>query len=695
MAKYQITAPDGANYEIEAPDSATEQEVLSYAQSQWQQPQQVEQPKKIDPTQGFKTTLQFGPLDTGVELPESVSVGLAGMGKRFRDIGTLGAAPAQSGDTQLMARPAATVGAIGADLATALAGGRALAGIGGAMGRAGAIPAAIGRSLAMPKTAIQAGLGGLGYGLATTQGDITDRATAGAFGLAGGMALPTLQAAGRVTKALVRPLTKTGQQKIAGEILQRFAGQNADDLMRAAQQAPELVPGSVPTLAEATGNQGIATLQAGLTTAEPTFANALAQRQAAQRAARMASLQSIAGDDVARQAAIQARKQASAQAYAQVSKSSALADPARTVNLIDRIVQTNPANKALVTPLQQIRESLFEPYPLVERGSDAWSNLTATLGKRMSSSDSQAIRDARVVMDRIRKGSIDSAEALSQLKGITATSKTAQEAIESAKGFIKTPDFVLRQSPQHLKSAVDNIKTLMANQDNKTILRELQTVKKSLSHQISKVEPAYLQAEKAFAKGSIPINQMDIGQALANKLAPGLADFGATTRETAATYGAAMRNADELARKALGFKRAKIENVLTPDQMRSATGVAQDLARKAFSEDLARGLGSNTAKNLATKNLLRQVAGPLGLPESFAESQFLGPIVKPIDWVYGNMAGGAMDALSQSLLDPRIAQQAVAAASQGPGLLGRGYIAAQPWLSPALMTIPASFQSGQ
>lgn len=38
MAKYEITSPDGAVYEIEAPDNAKESEVLAYAQSQFNQP---------------------------------------------------------------------------------------------------------------------------------------------------------------------------------------------------------------------------------------------------------------------------------------------------------------------------------------------------------------------------------------------------------------------------------------------------------------------------------------------------------------------------------------------------------------------------------------------------------------------------------------------------------------------------------
>jgi hypothetical protein len=50
MAIYEITAPDGQVYEVNAPDDATEQQVLQYAQSQFQtQPAQVAQPQQTQP----------------------------------------------------------------------------------------------------------------------------------------------------------------------------------------------------------------------------------------------------------------------------------------------------------------------------------------------------------------------------------------------------------------------------------------------------------------------------------------------------------------------------------------------------------------------------------------------------------------------------------------------------------------------
>lgn len=69
MAKFVITGPDGAKYQINAPDDATEEQVLAYAQSQFKKPEQTKE--KFDPTEGMSGTDKF----------------LAGMGKAFTDIG--------------------------------------------------------------------------------------------------------------------------------------------------------------------------------------------------------------------------------------------------------------------------------------------------------------------------------------------------------------------------------------------------------------------------------------------------------------------------------------------------------------------------------------------------------------------------------------------------------------------------------
>lgn len=94
--------------------------------------------------------------------------------------------------------------------------------------------------------------------------------------------------AGKATKSFVQPFTESGQKAIAGSILHRFAQGGPTTL-----NVAELVPGSLPTLAEASGNAGLAGLQRGARDINP---NAFVAREQANASARGALFDDVAGD---------------------------------------------------------------------------------------------------------------------------------------------------------------------------------------------------------------------------------------------------------------------------------------------------------------------------------------------------------------------------------------------------------------
>lgn len=166
---------------------------------------------------------------------------------------------------------------------------------------------------------------------------------------------------------------------------------------------------------------------------------------------------------------------------------------------------------------------------------------------------------------------------------------------------------------------------------------------------LEKSIPEYAAAKAAFAEKSVPINRMEIGQALMNKAAPALADFGALGRETAATYATALRNGDALAAKATGFPGAKMESVLAPDQMATVTAVAQDLARKANAQDLGRGVGSDTFQKLAMNN----IAAQSGMPRAVGGLLDLPGVSRATSWIYRDSDQKMQGLLADALLDPK------------------------------------------
>ena len=126
----------------------------------------------------------------------------------------------------------------------------------------------------------------------------------------------------------------------------------------------------------------------------------------------------------------------------------------------------------------------------------------------------------------------------------------------------------------------------------------VENVKKSLLNWMATKNPSYELARSTFAQQSQPINQMQVGQYLENKLVPAMSDQGASPGQRAALYAQALRDAPGTLKRATGQPRyEELGDVLSPTQVRSAQNVGADLGRTAEHDRLAR-LGSSKAREL-------------------------------------------------------------------------------------------------
>lgn len=492
-----------------------------------------------------------------------------------------------------------------------------------------------------------------------TQAAMVNPEDAGTGALVGGVIPGVAQVAGyggRTLKALTQPFYDKGQNQIIGNLLRNAAAGNADDVASRMLNAKPLVPGSNPTAGQVSNNAGIAALERTAEAIDPT---AYAANRTAQAQARNVALEGLKGTDDAYSAAVTARNKATSPLYAQVAKSDALADPGRTVNLIDKIVSANPKREALVNALKTVRNTMFDEYPLTQRGADGWKVINDNLGgKGISGPDFDALKLARTVMDRVKKGAIDDATALEQLKGIKASGQRASEAIELAKSHIKTPDYVVTQSPQALQSASKNIGDMInakgpnGSRVNEAIVRELSIIKKSLDNQIGKAEPAYKAAQQTFAAESGPINQMDVARKIADKAVNPV-----TENINPVQFAKAI--SDKTAAQAIGFKRAKIDQVMTPEQLGTLNNIKEDLARQVFRDTAGRGVGSDTVQKLAYSNLIDAGGVPTFL-RNMALGQTVGNIAgRGADALYGRANKELANKLAQALLNPQDAGNAM------------------------------------
>jgi hypothetical protein len=158
-----------------------------------------------------------------------------------------------------------------------------------------------------------------------------------------------------------------------------------------------------------------------------------------------------------------------------------------------------------------------------------------------------------------------------------------------------------RVNAKEISSALDGIKTAIGKEENKNIKGQLTTIK----DQIVKAIPAMKQAQTAFRKGSKPINEMDVGKYLREKLESPVPEG----TQRAGVFAQAVREAPQTIKRALsGQPRYKeLTEVLSPTQKASVDAVLMDLSRDARVKELAQ-LGSEAAPKL------REPAGKATLP---------------------------------------------------------------------------------
>ena len=127
---------------------------------------------------------------------------------------------------------------------------------------------------------------------------------------------------------------------------------------------------------------------------------------------------------------------------------------------------------------------------------------------------------------------------------------------------------------QQVSSVLDNLKDLIANKDNKFIVKNLTNVKSTIEQAL----PGYQQAQKVFAAASPPVNQAKVLGAMQQVLTQPLG-----VGERAGPFMTALgRGETALLKKSTGAARYDdLSQVLSPQQMNVVKGVESELNRNA------------------------------------------------------------------------------------------------------------------
>lgn len=269
MATYKITAPDGQSYNVTAPDTASQDEVMAYAQRSFKMAKQPKEPT-YDPTDGMSGFDKFAAgmgkavVDTG-----------RGLGQMVGLVDRADIEESRKRDAALMGSSEAKWGNFAGNVATTIP----LAFIPGANTVKGAALIGSAAGLAQPSASTGETLQNIALG-----------AAAGGGGVLAGRGLAAAYQAGT---GLMRPLTQKGQKQIAAEVLQASAT-DANKAALNASRAKQLVPGSAPTVGQVADDAGLAQLERTLYN-NPESQGPLVKAYQAQQEARRKAIADIAG----------------------------------------------------------------------------------------------------------------------------------------------------------------------------------------------------------------------------------------------------------------------------------------------------------------------------------------------------------------------------------------------------------------
>lgn len=457
-------------------------------------------------------------------------------------------------------------------------------------------------------TVAGAGLVGAGMGAVQPVGEDDSRlqnmALGGILGSGTVLAGRALHAGVQGAKALVEPFTQSGRQRIAGRTLERFAAN--PQAVRAAAGGPTAT-GAVPTLAEASQDTGIAALQRALESSDPQIAAQMAERQMANNAARVQALRSVAGDAVV---------------------------PASRVGRLNQIVNSQPTREAA----ESARSAA------ARRGYGA--AMDAGVDQKMAAAMAPQI-ESLMARPSVRAGVA------------RARQLAAEEGIELA-----DPGSV--QGLHYLKQSLDDMVGRLRDQPARQ--RLVQQTSQDLSSVLDEIAPLYQQARREFQLNSVPVNRADVGRRLADTALSATRDMSGNRRLQANAFAKALNDEETLIRQATGFRGgpSALDDFMSPTQMGRINAVRNELELAANLAQAANGPGSQTAKTLASQNLLRQILGPTGAPESWAESTLLTNLARPVQFAYGTAEPAIQNALADILLNPGLARAAMASAQQTP-----------------------------
>ncbi len=480
---------------------------------------------------------------------------------------------------------------------------------------------------------------------------LTGAAAGGVLGPVATAAIKGVGAGYNALTGLARPFTTAGQGAIADAALARIA---ADGPLT--PDVATYVPGSTPTLAQATNNAGLAGAERAVASVRP---QPFATQGAINNEAREAQLGTLTGTPTDIDAAKAARNTNAVPAITSpIASATGPASAQPVVDTIDSIL-ASPAGQrdAVQSALGNIRAKLVSPAaPFASRASDALDPITAAIGN--GGNGDAGLWAARDALMAAQKGGAQQASTLARLQGTTSPDPAYQALIDQATARVGATNTVESDAGQlyGIRSAIgDALSPLAARtgSDAQLASSELQQVKAALDNSIEGVAPGFKAGLAEYSDASSPISAMRYLQGR---------NF--TSADGTITLAKVKGALDDIAKQQALPGPRDAKNI-TPDTMTSLQGLYSDLLRQNNSRT-GLSVGSNTFQNLATAATLGNFGAPLaGLGHLVNKAPVVGNLLTgAVARAYRGQNDAVMDAVVNRLINPTAGASVLDAATK-------------------------------
>lgn len=610
-----------------------------------QSPKPTPKKPEMDPSEG-RLALNFAGWDTGLTMPQGVSRFMAGLGKSVVDTGRgLGqianlvsreeVAEARKRDAALMNTGAGMAGDITGNIGMALAPGGFLKGaaVGATALKA---PAAVSQGLSAAGSAILAprsiqGAVALGAGMGVIQPSTSTTETIANTAI-GGVASGVVPAAVRgyqSVKSTLEPFYDAGKKKIVGRTLAELAGGEGDRALQNLTNARELVPGSLQTVGQAAGVDSLAALERTASQVDPIIMNRFADRMRAQNTARIDAVKGIIGTKAEREAEKELVEKTAKSLYGQAFK--------ENVPVTDELsrLAARPSMRRAEARAVQLADELEIPF---QARLDDMRPRHIPLG-------AQEPTPSAYLKETIFPGSpMPAGGTTPPVRNIEEVRVPGDMGMPS---YFELPpvDSVPVRDMHTMKMGMD---ALMSDPTLGIKGREAAAINATREKLLNLLPESYQTARQAHIDLNRPINQRDIASEVLEQSLDTL-----TGKLKPRTFAKALT--DDTAKTATGLKNAKLDQIMSKEQLSILNAIKDDLRMSDFAMTAGRPIGSDTVQKLAYSNMLNRTGIPNWMRE-WGPTQLVGNVLgRSADLAYARANRELSTMLAESLLNPKTA----------------------------------------